>query len=280
MQGKRITPQGVELFSILSLLPDGIHRESLEPLAPGYGNEGARSLVANGLASYTDQRLQMLAPIRSFGEEHYPPAEGPLTHVVDFFCTLAESGDEIGREKGAEVAERISQELGNIEKMITRALSLSPEKGIKAALGLSEFSLFTGLANRALLREAYHKAQEIGASALEANCVRSLGKIAFLESDNEQARQLFNQALPLYEQIGSLLGKANCLWSIGDIQKAEGHPSKAKASWEQALMMYKRIGDLYSMRVMYSKLASVTEGKEKEEFQKMEQELKDRLENR
>jgi hypothetical protein len=35
----------------------------------------------------------------------------------------------------------------------------------------------------------------------EANCLRNLGQVEFLESNNDRARELFGQALPLYQQI-------------------------------------------------------------------------------
>jgi hypothetical protein len=64
---------------------------------------------------------------------------------------------------------------------------------------------------------------------------------------------------------------------LGDLEKMAENFEKARAYWEHALRMYIQTRDLYSMRVMYNKLTTVTGGKEKKEYQKMEKELKNRL---
>ena len=130
---------------------------------------------------------------------------------------------------------------------------------------------------RQLFQQAIPLYDQIGDLLGKANCLQSLGDLAFIESDNEQARQLFQQAIPLYDQIGDLLGKANCYWSIGDMQFATGKKQEARKTWEAALDMYQRIGDIYSMRVMCSKLVKVSRGKDNRAYQKMERELRKRL---
>ena len=244
LQSQRMTLAGRELFRVLSLLPDGIHRDELDLLAPDYGLEGSRTLVISGLAEYIDQRLQMLAPIRGFGENYYPLPEDRYQRLLEHYCELAEKGDNLGREGGSATSEKINSELNNLDKMVTQALSILPEKGIDAALGFTEYSLFTGLGNRSLIKIAYEKAKELELVKPQANCLRSLGDLAFRESDNEQARQLFQQAIPLYDQIGSLLGKANCLRSLGDLAFRESDNEQARQLFQQAIPLYDQIGSL------------------------------------
>ncbi|MEN0005479.1 MAG: tetratricopeptide repeat protein [Bacteroidota bacterium] len=317
LQGRRISAEGLRLYRTLSLLPDGIHRSLLHDVFPDHGLEGASNLIRVGLAFYLDQRLKMLAPIREYGVDHYPPSTDDLMVLVEWINQLAALGDQAGRADGAQAIAILSQEIANLEYILPIALEYTPEKTIERVRDFIEFSTYTGLGDRSLLAKAYKKAKDINNEALEANCIRSLGdiafresnnqlaeqlfnqaiplyekigsllgqancirslgKIAFIESNNQLAEQLFNQAIPLYEKIGSLLGQANCYWSIGDLQLAQRAPEQAKQTWLQALAMYTTINQYYSIRVMYIKLVQVTEGEAQQEYIDLERAVSERL---
>src|SRR5205807_2922583 len=68
-----------------------------------------------------------------------------------------------------------------------------------------------------LLNEARILFAEAGDVLGEANCIKSLGNIAFKHSDHATAQARFEQALPLYRRVDHVLGEANCIRSLGDI---------------------------------------------------------------
>ncbi|WP_189226919.1 tetratricopeptide repeat protein, partial [Saccharothrix coeruleofusca] len=90
----------------------------------------------------------------------------------------------------------------------------------------------------------------------------NLGEVAFRESDNDRARELFDQALPLCKQVGAVLGQANCLSSLGQVAFRESDNDQARKLFDQALPLYQRIRDRYSEAISHAWLACVTEGKE------------------
>jgi tetratricopeptide (TPR) repeat protein len=117
-------------------------------------------------------------------------------------------------------------------------------------------------------RKAHEQAlplyRQIGGILGEANCIRSLGNIALQRSDHAAARKAYEQALPLFRQVGDILGEANCVNSLGDIAHALADPESARALYQDALSLYTRIAEPYSTGQAHKRLASVTDGAERE----------------
>ena len=244
LQSDRIKKVGQRFFALLCSVPDGFSINDVDFVAPEYGQRGMRALVTSGLAYYNSQRIQTLAPIRSYGLQYYPPKAEDQELVHQHYLTLADGGDQLGREGGAQMATLITNDLANIEAILEEELKERSDRTITPILNLAKFSIFTGLGNRILVRKALQLAQHLRNEQFQANCLRSLGKIAFRESDNDAARQLFQQAMPLYDKIGSLLGQANCLRSLGDIAFIESDNDAARQLFQQAMPLYDKIGDL------------------------------------
>jgi uncharacterized protein HemY len=55
----------------------------------------------------------------------------------------------------------------------------------------------------------------------EANCILSLGDIAFRRCDYDAARKAFEDALPHYRQVGDVQGEANCLAKLERLRNLE-----------------------------------------------------------
>ena len=99
----------------------------------------------------------------------------------------------------------------------------------------------------AAFQQALPLYQKIGLLLGEANCIRSMGDIHFLESRNRDAMAAFQQALPLFQKIGDLLGEANCIKDFGRIHIKAGNIKKGKNHLEQALELYNNINSQYSI---------------------------------
>ena len=94
----------------------------------------------------------------------------------------------------------------------------------------------------------------------EANCIKSLGDIHFIESRNEEAKAAFEQALPLYRKVGDVLGEANCIKGNGKILVNKGDLKGGRAHFRDAVTLYEQINNRYSIGVAFYDLGSLLKG--------------------
>ncbi|MCW5978729.1 MAG: tetratricopeptide repeat protein [Bryobacteraceae bacterium] len=96
-------------------------------------------------------------------------------------------------------------------------------------------------------RELYQQAlplyRAIGDRQGEANGIKSLGDVAGMQDRYEEARELYQQALPLYRAIGDRLGEANAIKSLGDVARMQARYEEAGELYQQALPLYRAIGE-------------------------------------
>ena len=240
LASKRMSAEGRKLFSLLSILPAGIHRDQLAILTPGYGSAGARALFGTGLAHYDElQRLQMPAPVRAYGKSNCPPASAVFMPVINYYCDLIATTRDLGGENGPAIAGRLVPELGNIEKITNLAIDIEPERGIRAALDLSRFTAFTRLGNIKILVRALKIARVLDKKHLTAECLDYLGRIRpILTSDYGESGRLFTEALDLSNQTQSMQDRANSFLNLGDFAFFENREDQAESYYRQALHLF------------------------------------------
>lgn len=242
----RMTEEGRRLLSILGLLPEGVAREDLETLLPGYGAEAAAVLRKVGLVFDQGSRGRMLAPVREHVRQSYPPRTDDFNHVVDHYLALARLGDKIGGEGGAEVAQRLRSEVGNLEPMLLTGLERSdPAPAVQAALSYAEVVRFTGLGGLEALADARRVAQRAGHTQLSADCACKQGELAIYRSRSEEAQASFEEALNLYREVSDLHGEARCLSLQGDVHNnLHGDPEISSQFQEKARSLFHALGDV------------------------------------
>ena len=239
------------LLRLIALLPAGMAAgDCAAALADGKPTEAKRDaaarLEATRLASRRDDRCRLLAPVRETLLQHYPPRVEEKARLIKLFLARAALGSRIGRAGWDEVRDSMTAEAGNFDAMIGFASNeAAPPDGLaQAVVGLGEFHSFTGLASVASLPTVAASLGKAGDVLGEANCIKSLGDIAFRRSDNDVARDQYEAALPLYRKIGVVLGEANCIKSLGDIALRCSDSDEARKRYEAALLLYREVGDV------------------------------------
>lgn len=246
LDSPRMTEEGLRLLSLLGLLPEGVAREDLAALLPGSGAEAASVLRKVGLVFDHGSRLRVLAPIREYVQRSHPPVEEDFDRTVDHYLALARIGKKIGAEGGAEAADRLRVEMGNLEPMILAGLERAdPVPAIHSALAYGEAVRFIGIGGLTLIGCARQAARATGQPKLEADCMRKRADIDLYRAHYDQARVSYEQAREAYEQAGDPHGQACCLACLGDVHLHRAQPAAASRLYEEALAHFQDLGDLH-----------------------------------
>jgi tetratricopeptide (TPR) repeat protein len=239
--------EGRRLLTLLGQLPDGVAKKDFDAVFPEHGARAAANLRQLGLA-YDDKtgRLRVLAPIREHVAAEHPAAAGDLDRAVGHYCDLARSeGGRVGRAGGAEAAERVAAEAGNVTRMIGLAIDAGRWRDVAdAAWGLSDYMRFTGADLPGLWDRILHRMGIGTTPSQHAKILFAAGRLVLDRSDYEGARARFEEALPLYRRAEDLLGEANCIRRLGGIALARSDYDRARARYEEALPLYRRAGSV------------------------------------
>jgi len=166
------------LLRILAVLPHG--SKDLEEIAPDIPNvhKAATVLKQVGLAHVDGiGSLRVLAPVRTFIVNYYPPEPGSWKSVQKYFETLATMSSAIERgTEGKAIVERLSPQTSNMQAVFEHSLDVDGEDFptvIRAAIDLTDLFKYTGLGSLTTLIKSSKKAEVIGDKALLADCIRS-----------------------------------------------------------------------------------------------------------
>jgi len=239
------------LLRLIALLPAGMAADDcLAALADGAPSEAERGaaakLEAARLASRRDDRWRLLAPVRETLLQDFSPQAQDKARLIKLFLARAALGDRIGTVGWDEVRDNVTAEAGNFDVMIGVASKEAalPRGLAEAVWGLAEFHSYSGLGSVTSLRAAAASLGKAGDIRGQADCIKSLGNIAFRRSDRDGARELFEAALPLYRKVGVERGEANCIRSLGDIALERSDYDGACERYEAALPLYRKVGDV------------------------------------
>jgi len=241
IQAPRMTGPARTLMSCLALLPDGMMYDDLALLRQGPENVTVKPLRDTGLVfdDVASRRLRMLAPVRDYIRDNRQPRLEDSTRVAVHYLNLtADLGPNVGRPGGAVSVRRLGQESGNIEAMISSGLNgLEPVPAIDAALGLTNFLVFSGLGTPRILDSARDKARQISDRYREAACLRSLADIALARSEYPTAQTHLEQERDLRRILDDQVQEAGCILRLGHVARYLSEPQRGRSYYREAVRL-------------------------------------------
>ncbi|EJD47509.1 hypothetical protein AURDEDRAFT_163380 [Auricularia subglabra TFB-10046 SS5] len=204
-------PAAQALLAILSLLPCG----AIDTDVALWGVEDiARALAVllrTSLASRVDERIYVLAPIRSFVIAHCPPADTVLLPVYKHFFSLADIVDKsTAHGFDHSVFAAVVPELANIDAVVRHALKYSDgerEAAVRAAARLCNLHAKTCVGpGLELLPLALQVARQEKFGKLQAELVYRWAFLAFNGAMPGDPATLYRESQELYELAGDVEG--------------------------------------------------------------------------
>ncbi|KAJ7577508.1 hypothetical protein C8J56DRAFT_1113572 [Mycena floridula] len=131
------TPAAKELLSILSYLPDGVTSSEFTQIQLPFSNfQHCRSILCRTSLAYVtnDERLKLLAPIKEYIQNFYPPPPSTVLSIRGYFVDLVKQVSEI--YKTPTLLQKFIANIGNIHFAIRLALSDTDPATVKPVLVL------------------------------------------------------------------------------------------------------------------------------------------------
>ena len=242
-ENTRLSEANRAFLRALGYLPQGMNRTDLEAIFDDAYDQ-IEILKEVGLCEETEQaRLWVLTPIREYLKLKTAPDHTLIAQIQDFYLDLSkEKGEKVGyEEKNTQI---LQAEWSNIIKVITDRLTT--QKGIDTLFSLTLYCQFTGFYPTHLFKKAVEIAHDNQWETDKANCLRSLGDLAFLESENDLGNKLYRNAILLYQKLNDhySVGRAYYLWSFKVPDKKKEYQRMAKKVWLGAKLDYlvKQVG--------------------------------------
>lgn len=267
-------------LSLAAELPDGWPAGDSGAYLPDELTSGVPELSRRALLHLENDRQRCLAPVRQHVRTHHPADGEHLQHLYERVRALSMRAGNVGGSDGAAAVSEVMPEFTNVVEVVRNhlnqdqsflgvipsllefqrfssmgdtelahvALESAAETALKAEITLGLADVYRARSDNQQARELFEQAQPlcqmVGDVLGEAHCLLDLGRISFLESDNQQARELFEQSQRLYQGAGDVLGEAHCLCNLGEIAFRESDHRRARELFEQAQRFYQRVGSV------------------------------------
>lgn len=242
----RQNPDANRLLRLLALLPQG--SKDLEEIAPNIQNvhKAATVLKQVGLAHIDGVgSLRVLAPIRRFIIQNYPPDCDSWKPVQTYYENLARLSSEIERGlDGKSIIERLSSQTSNMQAVFEYSLDIPGTnlcRVICAVIDLTDLFKYTGLGSLTTLEKSAAKADAMDEKALLADCIRSQAEIHYSRWSRELATAGFERARCLYKELGDqhLSEQGRCTMMLGMVEGQAANFEEAIAHIEHAIELYR-----------------------------------------
>lgn len=207
-------PAAGRLLSLLSMAPYGVAESSLDAWNTA-SPQTVSALLQNALAVRREQRLFVLAPIRSFMLDNLPPSDDELVPFCSHYFGLADLACRATRNTfNAEHFSAIAPELGNIEAMARYALTNNEGNLRRSALKATTCLVLqfhrTNLGSAPeLIPVAAPVAREAGRGLEHAEFLHAWASLA-MDLPVGNPKKLLLEARDLYEHVGNWEGTLDC----------------------------------------------------------------------
>ncbi|MFL5349454.1 MAG: FAD-dependent oxidoreductase [Hyalangium sp.] len=269
LKSPELTPEAIQLLSILSLLPAGMAVADRGSIIPESTAAIARLQKAALVEKEKEEdRWRLLMVIREHIRKHRPPRAEDRKKTLDFYFSLAQRrGPQIGKPHGSEALDRLSEEIDNIEELLLeQPEGEDAETVIATALQLSDFIRFSGRGSARPLERARMLAKQQGQPLKEAQCLLALGRLHLLRKARYNlARQCLDEAMRLCKKAGDQRAEADCLRELGHTatneyeleQTDEAKLNEAERCFQQSLTMQQQFQDPIGKAYCFHGLARV-----------------------
>jgi tetratricopeptide (TPR) repeat protein len=260
LESRRFREEGKRLFQLLGQLPAGLLSKDCDALLGDDAFDAVDQMRAVGLLRDREGRADLLPPVRDVARRGHPPLGPDAAAWISHYLALAkEEGNRVGKDGGGSAITRLQLEMANIAAAILASAATLEDR--TAALGLVE-----GLRN-AMRYGALSAAGELEILARqcvssgdwrgEAGCLSGLADIARIQSRNDEARGLYEDARERYVRVGELSGEAGCLWGLAEIARMQARYDEARGLYENARERCVRAGGLSGEAYCLEGLATI-----------------------
>ncbi|KAH7106292.1 hypothetical protein BKA62DRAFT_602207, partial [Auriculariales sp. MPI-PUGE-AT-0066] len=204
-----------DLLALLSLLPDGSMDVDLQ-LSVGLSDVAKCTtiLLQNALAYRTsEQRVRVLAPIRSFILDQYPPPKQLHAKFFSHYFAIATTlTKQVYRDKAQETVSLIGPEISNVEATISYAIDNEIELrgAITAVCDMAKLLKSIGGSSHKLLQKAEAKARGRDLKYELADCLYAGAILAWGSNYPGDPMTMFKEGLPLAVASGNWQAEVNC----------------------------------------------------------------------
>jgi predicted ATPase/transcriptional regulator with XRE-family HTH domain/Tfp pilus assembly protein PilF len=273
-----LTPQEQTLFRRLAVFAGGCSLQAVEAVCGAVAALSIPSVLDTLTALFEksllnlqvaedgeDLRFTTLETIREFAQEQLTAGDEEealrRAHATYYLALAEQAVPELRGPEQADWLERLEQEHDNLRA----ALRWSREGGeltlgLRLATALWLFWEIRGHAElgRRWLEDALTEVERAGADgpdlAVRAGALRTLGLLAYFQTDYHPARASLEQSLSLFRELGDTVAIAAVLNNLGNVVGDLGDYQRCRAFYEESLALKRELGDRWGIAATLNNL--------------------------
>lgn len=242
MQGSIDSLEPLQLLSICSTLPDGLHPWLFEILRPLFQDIDATrqtlrdyALVSDGV----DDELRVLSPIRHFVSANYPLQQDIYEFVCAIYFELAAQLPYLD-ENSEGLAGVAASEMGNLFTLLFTLLVEPSQQIFDAVINFTNFTCTRKPSTTLAFALLPHLEQH---SEWKATCLWTIGNTQYRLDEYREAIKSFTMAGQLYFGIGNQSRLAQCKRFAGDTHRLLGEEDRATTLLSEACDIHAELGE-------------------------------------